>query len=354
MEHLFNGIYNRKKVLVTGHTGFKGSWLCLWLKMMGAEVVGYSLDPYGDPSHFDLLEMDIESHIGDIRDKAKFIKFINDSNPDIIFHLAAQALVSYSYNEPTETYETNVIGTLNMLEAVRSSDSLTAIVCITTDKVYENFDKPEGYKEDDPLGGYDPYSSSKACSELLVSSYRNSFFNIEQYGKTHNVLITTARAGNVIGGGDWSRDRLVPDIVKASVKGEAVYIRNPNGVRPWQHVLEPISGYLQLGSKLLNKEQACSGAWNFGPNTKQLMNNVSLAEECKKHWDKIQIELGNGEGFHETNLLMVDSEKAITSLDWSPKWSYEEGIKQTILWYKAYYENQEISSEDQIKLYLNS
>jgi CDP-glucose 4,6-dehydratase len=353
VEGLFRSIYKGKKVLVTGHTGFKGSWLCLWLKMMGAEIIGYSLAPYTTPNHFDTIGLDINSHIGDIRDRAKFTELIHHTNPDVIFHLAAQPLVKYSYENPLETYESNLIGSLNMLEAARGASNVKAIVCITTDKVYKNFEKSEGYKEEERLGGYDPYSSSKACVELLVDSYRDSFFNTDKFGTHHNTLIASARAGNVIGGGDWSEDRLVPDIIKASIKDDAVHIRNPKGVRPWQHVLEPLFGYLTLGEKLLSGDKKFSGAWNFGPKIKRLMDNTSLANESKKHWDKIQIELGDGDGFHETGLLMVDSVKAMSELSWEPVWSYEEAIKQTILWYKSYYENQVLISEEQIKKYVS-
>jgi len=253
---LFNGIYRNKTVLITGHTGFKGSWLSLWLKKLGAYVIGYSLKEYPNTKHFFELKLDVENIFADVRDRDTLKKAIITYKPDIIFHLAAQSLVRESYRDPIATYETNVIGTLNLLEAVRNCEAVKAIVNVTTDKVYENKKQDSGYKETDNLGGFDPYSSSKACSEILTSSYRDSFFN----NNKHKILIASARAGNVIGGGDWANDRLIPDITRAVIKKEKVKIRNPASVRPWQHVLEPLSGYLLLGQKLLEGKKTFASA----------------------------------------------------------------------------------------------
>jgi CDP-glucose 4,6-dehydratase len=244
--------YRGKKIFITGHTGFKGSWLAFWLTKLGANIVGYALPPQTIPNHFDLLGLDMESHLENINDLEKLQKAIVTAKPDIVFHLAAQPLVRYSYLHPTETYQTNIMGTANVLEASRHCPSIKAIIVVTTDKCYENLEQQKGYVETDRMGGYDPYSSSKGCAELVVSSYRNSFFNLSDYNQKHNVLLASARAGNVIGGGDWSEDRLIPDIIKSAIKGKPTSIRFPNATRPWQHVLEPLKGYLMLGEKLFN------------------------------------------------------------------------------------------------------
>ena len=256
-------IFRNKKVFITGHTGFKGSWLSLLLQHEGAIVTGYSLAPVTIPNHYDLLKIEQQSFIDDILAANKLSAAIREAKPEIIFHLAAQPLVRASYADPLYTYQTNVIGTLNLLEAAKNCGTVKAIVLITTDKVYENKESNRPYIETDELGGYDMYSSSKACCELLIRSYRNSFLNIDDYQIKHHILIASARAGNVIGGGDWSEDRLLPDIVKAAARGTSVQIRNPNAVRPWQHVLDCLYGYLLLGAKLLQEETAFSGAWNF-------------------------------------------------------------------------------------------
>jgi CDP-glucose 4,6-dehydratase len=262
---MFENSYQNKKVLVTGHTGFKGSWLIKWLEMLGAEVQGISLEPNTEPNHFTLIHSDIKSHILDIRDAEKLSKTIRSINPDIVFHLAAQPLVRESYEYPLETLQTNVMGTANVLNACRGLDNLKAILVVTTDKCYENKEWIWGYRESDPMGGYDPYSMSKGCAELVVSSFRRSYFNLDDYSKKHSTLLATARGGNVIGGGDWSKDRLIPDIIKSVVKQQSVMIRSPHSTRPWQHVLECLSGYLMLGQKLLQGEKAFAEAWNFGP-----------------------------------------------------------------------------------------
>lgn len=257
--------YKGVKVLVTGHTGFKGSWLTLWLNQLGANVSGISLGPVSELNHFDLLDLEVENYFLDINNAKALDEAFEKIKPDIVFHLAAQALVRYSYENPIETYQTNVIGTLNVLEASRKQ-SVKSVVCITTDKCYENKEWVWGYREIDPIGGHDPYSSSKGCAELLISSYRNSFFHLDNYGKTHSTLIASARAGNVIGGGDCAQDRLLPDIVKSSANNDKLQIRNLNSIRPWQHVLDPLYGYLLLGAKLLEGDKKFADSWNFGLN----------------------------------------------------------------------------------------
>ena len=280
---LFNGIYNNKTVLVTGHTGFKGSWLCFWLIQMGAKVIGYSLEPPTSPNHFELLNLDMVSVIGDIRDSNRLNAVFAQYQPEIVFHLAAQPLVRLSYKEPVETFETNVIGTLKVFEACRNTKSVRAIVNITSDKCYENKEWVWGYRENDPMGGYDPYSASKGCAELVTSSYRNSFFNVNEYGKSHNVLLASCRAGNVIGGGDWAKDRLMTDIMVAVSEGKKVVIRNPRATMPWQHVLEPLSGYLMLGQKLLEGKKEFAQAWNFGPGEQGAITVKEVVENIKKY-----------------------------------------------------------------------
>ena len=247
---MFNQIYNNKRVLITGHTGFKGSWLALWLSQMGAKITGYSLQPPTEPNHFYLLSMGINSIIGDIRDTDKLKQVFKEQQPEIVFHLAAQPIVRLSYKDPVETFTSNVMGTVNVLEASRESGTVRAIVNVTSDKCYENREWPRGYREMDSLGGYDPYSASKGCAELITSCWRNSFFNLKDYGSAHHTLLASGRAGNVIGGGDWAIDRLIPDIVRSVEQNEKVKIRNPHAIRPWQHVLEPLSGYLILAQKL--------------------------------------------------------------------------------------------------------
>ena len=354
-DNLFDGIYKNKKVLITGHTGFKGSWLSLWLTKMGADVIGYSLTPPTKPSHFELLNLDIDSHIADIRDKEKLFDVFRKTKPEIVFHLAAQPIVRLSYKEPIETLETNIMGTANLFEACRKTDSVRAILNITSDKCYENKEWIWGYRENDPMGGYDPYSVSKGCSELITSSYRDSFFNIEEYGKSHNILLASCRAGNVIGGGDWAVDRLLPDIVKSASKGESVEIRSPYSTRPWQHVLEPLSGYLLLGQKLLEGEIEFASSWNFGPNDDGEITVKKVAEYCTKFWDRIKFDLLNLDvKLHEANLLKLDCSKAKSKLKWEPVWNAPTAFDKTISWYKNYYLNNKINSVMDLKIYLEN
>jgi CDP-glucose 4,6-dehydratase len=347
MENLFNGSYKSKKVLLTGHSGFKGSWLLLWLQQLGANVKGYSLDPVTEPAHINLLQKSDPSFIGDVRNLQKVKEAINTFQPDIVFHLAAQPLVKQSYVDPLETYTSNVIGTANVLEAIRHTPSVKAVVNITTDKVYQNLEWSWPYRETDSLGGHDPYSTSKACVELVHESYRKSFF------KEAGILSATARAGNVIGGGDWAADRLIPDVVKAAVKLVATPIRNPQSIRPWQHVLDPLSGYLLLGQLLLEGNRAAEGSWNFGPDTRDCLTVAEVLDEFGRHWPSVQwTDVSETRKVHESNMLRLDCSKAIQELAWSPIWNVQTAIAKTANWYKDYYYNSDIQSLDNLQQYI--
>lgn len=348
MQKLFSGIYKNKTVLITGHTGFKGSWLVYWLHKLGAKVIGYSLEAPTNPNHIELLNLDIISIIGDIRNLDKLNETFETYKPDIVFHLAAQPLVRLSYEDPIETYETNVIGTLKVFEACRKAN-VKAIVNITSDKAYENKEWIWGYRENDPMGGYDPYSSSKGCADILATSYRNSYFNLKEYKKTHNTLLATCRAGNVIGGGDWAKDRLITDIMLSVSQCKKVSIRNPLATRPWQHVLEPLSGYLHVGQKLLEEKQEFGEAWNFAPSDEGSITVEEVVKNVKKHWDKIDYEINRDPNqLHEANLLKLDCSKAHILLKWKDVWNSETAFEKTVKWYKSYYENNKafLTSED--------
>ena len=352
MHNLFGAIYKNKTILVTGHTGFKGSWLVFWLEQMGAKVIGYSLDAPTQPNHFGLLNSNIISIIGDIRDLELLNQTFEEYKPEIVFHLAAQPLVRYSYDNPVETYETNVIGTLKVFEACKKAN-VRVIVNITSDKAYENKEWVWGYKETDSLGGYDPYSSSKACAEILTDSYRNSYFNLENYTKTHNTLLASCRAGNVIGGGDWGKDRLIPDTMIATKKKQKVDIRNPKAIRPWQHVLEALSGYLTVGQKLLEGKIQYAEAWNFGPNNESTLSVEEALCTSKKYWNQIEYEIHlNSNHPHEANILKLDCSKAHTKLQWKEVWDYSTAFEKTVSWYKAYYEHQKILTNDDLESYI--
>lgn len=354
MNNLFNGIYKGKKVFLTGHTGFKGSWITLWLRRLGAEVYGYSLKPLYKPSHYELLELDVPETIDDIRNYNNLAAAVKKFRPDIIIHMAAQPLVRLSYREPRETFETNVMGTVNLLNACRDVDTVRAVVNITTDKCYENREWVWGYRENDPMGGHDPYSASKGCAELVTSAFRSSFFNIDKYGKDHIILISSVRAGNVIGGGDWSEDRLIPDIMKAASRGEEVIIRSPESTRPWQHVLEPLSGYLLLGQKLLEGKREFAEAWNFGPTDEEAITVHRVVESVKRTWSKVSYKLQpDSSNPHEANLLKLDCSKAHMKLRWKGIWDTDMTFEQTAAWYREYYENNKIVSEEQLDSYVN-
>lgn len=352
MQHLFGGIYKDKTVLVTGHTGFKGSWLVYWLKQMGAKVVGYSLEAPTHPNHLALLDLDITSIIGDICDLEKLNETFATHQPDIVFHLAAQALVRPSYANPIETYETNVIGTLKVFEACRKHQ-VKAIVNITSDKAYENKEWVWGYRENDPMGGYDPYSASKGCADLLASSYRNSYFNPHDYKKSHQTLLATCRSGNVIGGGDWAHDRLMTDIIVSVSQGKKVSIRNPKATRPWQHVLEPLNGYLHVGQKLLEEKVEFGEAWNFGPSDEGSICVEEVVLHVKQYWDKIDYEINQTPNqLHEANLLKLDCSKAHIKLHWKDVWDSEKTFEKTVKWYKAFYEDNKILSQEDLEDYI--
>jgi CDP-glucose 4,6-dehydratase len=328
-----------KRLLITGHTGFKGSWLAFWLKTLGAQVCGYALAPDRQPNLFENLKLQeqIESVTGDVRDLEHFRRTLENFQPEIVFHLAAQSLVRKSYLEPVETYTTNVIGTVNVLEAVRRIDSVKAVVVITTDKVYENKEWYWAYRENERLGGFDPYSNSKACAELVAASYRNSFFD------DGRCLIATARAGNVIGGGDWSEDRLLPDVFRSLLFGANLEVRNPNSVRPWQHVLEPLAGYMNLAEKLYAGEKKFADAWNFGPSDEDSKPVGWILSEIKRIWNEpVKWEIAEGLQPHEARLLKLDSAKAKNELNWQPKLTINEAVNLTAEWYRGFRNNKDL------------
>ncbi len=348
-----NEFWNGKKILITGHTGFKGSWLAFWLKILGAEVCGYALAPEDSPNLFENLDLEnqINSIIGDVCDLPHFEKTLQNFQPEIVFHLAAQSLVRRSYRQPIETYKTNVIGTINVLDAIRRADSVKSVVVITTDKVYENNEWHWAYRENERLGGFDPYSNSKACAELAVSAYRNSFF------AESNTLIATARAGNVIGGGDWSEDRLLPDVFRSLVFGKDLEIRNPHSIRPWQHVLEPLSGYLKLAEKLYAGEKTFAEAWNFGPSEEDSKPVGWILDKIKGIWNEpVNWKIDEGEQPHEARLLKLDSTKAKHELNWLPKLDLDEAVKLTAEWYRGFKDKKNLAelTKEQINFYENA
>lgn len=332
---MFNNIYQGKKVFLTGHTGFKGSWLALWLTKLGAQVCGYSLAPNTEPSMFHELNIAgriSKSIIGDILDEKSLEKAIMDFQPEIVFHLAAQPLVRLSYAEPILTYKTNVIGSLNVLEYAHRCPSVKAFVNVTTDKCYENKEINRGYREDEPMGGYDMYSSSKGCVEILSSSFRRSFLQ-----KEGTMAMGTARAGNVIGGGDWAQDRLIPDCIRSIHQDIAIEIRNPVAVRPWQHVLEPLSGYLLLGQKLLEEGKKYAEGFNFGPNEESVLKVAEVSQKVVENYGRGEVIVHKRDDLHEANLLMLNIEKAAEVLGWTPTYTANQAIAETVDWYKHFY-----------------
>lgn len=334
--HIDSNFWKGKKVFLTGHTGFKGSWLSLWLASMGAKVTGYALVPKTTPNLFDVLAINSlieKSHIADIRDLASLQKAMSETKPDVVIHMAAQPLVRYSYANPVETYATNVMGTVHVLESARAIDSVRSTVVVTTDKCYENKEWVWGYRENEPMGGYDPYSNSKGCAELVTSAYRQSYFS----GSNSANKVASARAGNVIGGGDWSEDRLIPDAIKAFEANKPLMIRNPLATRPWQHVLEPLSGYLILAQALFEQGSAFASGWNFGPRDEDNRTVKEVVDLLISGWgDSARWEKEGSEQPYEANLLKLDCSKARVELGWIPKWDLETATQKIAQWQKAY------------------
>lgn len=335
----YKDFYKNKKVLITGHTGFKGSWLAIWLHSLGAEVVGISLEPYTEKDNFVLTNIGkkIKADLrGDIRDLNFLKEVFAEYQPEIIFHLAAQPLVRLSYDIPIDTYEVNVMGTINVLEAIRNTESVKIGIMITTDKCYENKEQIWGYRENEAMGGYDPYSSSKGAAEIAIASWRNSFFNPNQY-YMHGKSIASVRAGNVVGGGDWALDRIIPDCIRSLEKNINIDIRNPKAIRPWQHVLEPLSGYMLLAMKIWNEPTKYCEGWNFGPNPESIANVWEVANKVIKNYESGRLnDISNPNTLHEAKLLMLDIAKARYELGWEPKLNISETIALTINWYKRY------------------
>jgi CDP-glucose 4,6-dehydratase len=339
---MFEDFYQGKRVFITGHTGFKGSWLSEWLLLLGARPIGYGLCPQTEPALFNQLGLEerMEHQVGDVRDRERFADAVLSAQPDVVFHLAAQSLVRRSYAEPVETFETNVLGTIHLLDALRSLEKPCSVVIVTSDKCYENQEWLLGYRENDPLGGHDPYSSSKACAELAVQSFRRSFFAVEG---TRPVALASARAGNVVGGGDWAQDRIMPDCIRALTQGKRIPIRNPGATRPWQHVLEPLSGYLLLGQLLfpgdtgLNRRMC--GAYNFGPDVDSNRTVRSLVQKVCEYWPGEWEDQSAPQALHEAHLLSLSTDKAWHDLRWRPVWDFETTVRETVRWYREIIES---------------
>lgn len=350
--------WNGKSVLLTGHTGFKGSWLSLWLQAMGAKVIGFALAPPTQPNLFEIAQVEkgMPSIMGDVRNLSALRAVLVDHEPEIVIHMAAQALVRLSYSDPVETYSTNVMGSVNLLEAVRQTRGVKAVVNVTSDKCYENREWGWGYRENEPMGGFDPYSNSKGCAELVTAAYRNSFFPAERY-EEHGVILASARAGNVIGGGDWATDRLIPDIMRAIAKGDPVLIRNPHAIRPWQHVLEPLSGYLVLAQSLYEGNTDHAEGWNFGPADEDARSVGWIVDKMTSTW-------GNGASWvweggnhpHEAQHLKLDCSKARARLGWRPRWGLEKALEAIVEWHRALCEGRDMRELTlrQIQNYTNS
>jgi len=342
--------YQGRRVLLTGHTGFKGSWLAAWLVELGAEVVGFSLpcEQDGNADHWAALRLPVTDLRGDIRDASALQRLLAEHQPEIVFHLAAQSLVRPSYRQPLDAWSSNVLGTANLLEACRVTPGVAAVVVVTTDKVYANREWPWGYRECDELAGHDPYSASKAATELVCDSYRKSFW--QQSGP----LLATARAGNVIGGGDWAEDRLIPDLVRAVQTGQTLQIRSPSSTRPWQHVLECLSGYLLLGQRLLEGDRSFAEAWNFGPAPEANRSVAEILQALREHWPALSWQAASDDGLHEARLLYLDSAKARSGLHWAPVWSLHTALQMTAEWYRRSHERGEVYTREQLLHFINA
>lgn len=343
----FQGRYAGKRVLLTGHTGFKGSWLACWLAQLGAEVTGYALDPDAMPNHWDLLDAPATDIRGDVRELSPLMDAFARSRPEVVFHLAAQTLVRQSYGDPLNSWSSNVMGTANVLEACRRTPGVRAVVVITTDKVYANREWPWGYRENDTLGGHDPYSASKAACEMVVDSYRKAFWHAPDAP-----LVASARAGNVIGGGDWAADRLVPDLVRAVTAGVPLEIRHPQATRPWQHVLECLSGYLMLGERLLAGDRACADAWNFGPAHADNRRVGDILAALARHWPELRWQAGPPSPLHEAGLLQLDCARAHSALGWQPVLGLDEALALTAQWYRHHHATGQAQTRAQLDHYL--
>jgi len=350
--------WKNKKVLLTGHTGFKGSWLSLWLQDAGADLIGFSLPPPTEPSLFNVAHVadGMTSHIGDIRLQDQFDRTLSEHHPEIVFHMAAQSLVRYSYDNPVETYATNVLGTVHLLDSIRRIGGVKVVVNVTSDKCYENKEWVWGYRESDSMGGFDPYSNSKGCAELVTSAFRNSFFPAHLFSH-HGVALASVRAGNVIGGGDWSTDRLIPDIMKSIMEKSPILIRNPHAIRPWQHVLEPLSGYLLLAEKLWEKGSEFAEGWNFGPREEDVRPVEWIAEKLTTFWGTgVPRVLSKDAHPYEAHFLKLDSSKARTRLGWYPRWSLDMALSAIVEWYRLFVKKEDMRKKtlEQILRYENS
>ena len=343
----FGDCYRGSRVLITGHTGFKGSWLAYWLSELGADVSGIALDPETQPNHWDQLSLSINERRLDIRDADSVNKAIEEIRPAFVFHLAAQSLVRRSYRDPIDNWSSNVMGTAHILEACRHVDSVRAIVAVTTDKIYANEETDQGYRESDALGGHDPYSASKAACEMLIDSYRKAFFNDKGCP-----LLASARAGNVIGGGDWAEDRLIPDLVRSVTQSDLLLVRSPHATRPWQHVLDCLAGYLLLGQRLLERRREFAEAWNFGPGSEANRTVAEILDLLQTHWPDLKWEQTDSPQPHEATLLNLNVQKAEEKLKWRPIWSLDQAIQATAEWYRTFHEQGATSTDEQLATYL--